>query len=121
MIRKISPAQAERMKQQGAKASKKLTPSRDRADKASLKVADSIDSMVNQMASMFAQHLTRFDMVVNELREENKVLKAGQAELRDEIAALRNRSVRLKPVYRDGDIQHIDVVSIQKKSHRQLN
>ncbi len=121
MIRKITPAQAERMKQQGAQASKKLKPSSAKTDPASLKVADSIDGMVNQMASMFAQHLTRFDMVVNELREENKALKAGQAALRDEINALRNRSVRLKPVYRDGDIQHIDVVSIQKKAAAKLN
>lgn len=120
MIRKVSKSQAERAKISGGrvKQSAPMNLPSVEAPPAKDLVADSIETAMNDLASMFSQHLTMFNQVTLDLREENRDLKQGQIDLRLELKALREREVELVPTRdRAGDIERILVKPVQTIKH----
>jgi hypothetical protein len=117
-MKTISKAAASRALARGAK--QKTTQAKPATEKPPVdhsgEVAGSIKKMVDDLSAIMADHLARFDQVTAELRTENKEMKRELLAVTEEVKALRNRSVRLKPK-RDsnGEYEHIDVIPIKKK------
>lgn len=123
MIRKVTGSAAARAKANGGRSKPKgvSTPQMfpvEHKEPESDKVAESIEAALNELSSMFAQHLTVFSIVVQELRDENRALKEGQVSLQEEIKALREREVELIPDRdRSGEIERIIVKPIAPTQH----
>lgn len=122
MIRKVSKSAAARARAEGGRTKPKAQAPEtfhvEHKEPESVKVAESIEAALNELSSMFAQHLTVFNLVVEELRSENRALKEGQFSLQQEIKALREREVELIPSRdRSGDIERIVVKPIAPIKH----
>lgn len=123
MIRKVSSSQAARSNATGGrsvpnKAAVKPTEgiTADNSKGPDL-VAESIESALNELSSMFSQHLTMFNLIVSELRSENASLKEGQTGLQRELKALREREVELVPTRGPEGIERILVKPINVTQH----